>query len=95
MYAVGGDFFTRLANNSPVSALISVFLADGSSSVVLTTNSAFVGFISDVAISQIKVSSYDPVGMMYPAADTLYFGVPTPGAVALLGLAGLISRRRR
>jgi hypothetical protein len=33
---------------------------------------------------------------VYPSVDNLYFGVvPAPGALALLGAAGLIGLRRR
>ena len=35
---------------------------------------------------------------VYVSADNMYFGVtaiPAPGAAALLGLAALVSRRRR
>ena len=30
-----------------------------------------------------------------PSVNNLYFGVPAPGAIALLGAAGLIGFRRR
>jgi hypothetical protein len=36
-----------------------------------------------------------PAGVNYIAVDNLYFGVPSPGAFALLGVAGLIGGRRR
>ena len=33
---------------------------------------------------------------VYATIDNMYFGVvPAPGALALLGLAGLVSRKRR
>jgi len=35
-------------------------------------------------------------GVNFATVDNLYFGVvPAPGAVALIGLAALVSRRRR
>ncbi|MDG2291185.1 MAG: MYXO-CTERM domain-containing protein, partial [Phycisphaerales bacterium] len=34
-------------------------------------------------------------GLVEWSADGVTFGVPTPGALALLGLAGFVRRRRR
>jgi MYXO-CTERM domain-containing protein len=32
---------------------------------------------------------------VYPTFDNMSVAVPAPGAIALLGLAGLVGRRRR
>ena len=75
-------------------------LADGSSQVGSAGNAAsFVGFISDgAAISSIVVSATKSGSDVWVTADNLYFGVtavPAPGVAALLGVAALVSRRRR
>lgn len=98
VFAVGGNFFSRDAGFNVIPALVGVSFADGSSSVqYVTSETGFSGFISDVAITQLMVSVYPvPAGVNYAAVNNLYFGVvPAPGAAALLGLAALISRRRR
>ncbi len=98
VFAVGGNFFSRDAGFNVVPALVGVFFADGTSSVqYVSTENGFSGFISSVAITQLMVEAYpSPAGVNFAAADNLYFGVvPAPGAAALLGLAALVSRRRR
>lgn len=98
VFAVGGNFFSRDAGFNVVPALVGVFFADGTSSVqYVSTENGFSGFISSVAITQLMVQVYPvPAGVNFAAADNLYFGVvPAPGAAALLGLAALVSRRRR
>ena len=98
VFAVGGNFFSRDAGFNVIPALVGVFFADGSSSVqYVTSQTGFSGFISDVAITQLMVQVYPvPAGVNYAAVSNLYFGVvPAPGAAALIGLAALVSRRRR
>jgi len=98
VFAVGGNFFSRDAGFNVVPALVGVFFADGTSSVqYVSTENGFSGFISSVAITQLMVQVYPvPAGVNFAAADNLYFGVvPAPGAAALIGLAALVSRRRR
>jgi len=82
------------------SAFVSCVLVSGfiaSSATAVSTENGFSGFISSVAITQLMVEVYpSPAGVNFAAADNLYFGVvPAPGAAALLGLAALVSRRRR
>ena len=98
VFAVGGNFFSRDAGFNVIPALVGVSFVDGSSSQQYVTSlTGFSGFISDVAITQLMVSVYPvPAGVNYAAVNNLYFGVvPAPGAAALLGLAALVSRRRR
>ena len=98
--AVGGNFFSRDASFNLITALVGIFFEDGSSSIqFVTSTSGFSGFISNgLAISSLTVSVYAAaVGVNFAAVDNLYFGVPVPApsAIALLGLAGLVGRRRR
>lgn len=98
VFAVAGNFFSRDAGFNIIPAFVGVFLADGTSSLkYVTSQGGFSGFISNIAITQLVVSvAAQSTGVNYPAVNNLYFGVvPAPGAAALLGLAALVSRRRR
>ena len=98
---VAGNFFATDASFAILPAIIGVQLADGSAYVGYAASAAdFVGFYSTgAAISSISVSVAGnlPAGTNFATVDNLYFAVPAPGAVALIGLAGLIggSRKRR
>ncbi len=95
--AVGGNFFATDAIFNVLPAVVVVLLDDGTSYVnLMTLESSFVGFISTgAAISSITLSL--PLASdLYPTVDRMLFGVvPAPGAIALLGLAGFVGRRRR
>jgi len=98
--AVGGNIFGTDSGFNAITSKIKVTLADGSSQVASAGNAAsFVGFISDgAAISSIVVSATKTGADVWVTADNLYFGVtavPAPGVAALLGVAALVSRRRR
>ena len=98
---VAGNFFATDASFNILPAIIGVQLADGSAYIGFAASAAdFVGFYSTgAAISSISVSVAGnlPAGTNFATVDNLYFAVPAPGAVALIGLAGLIggSRKRR
>jgi hypothetical protein len=97
--SVGANIFGTEYIVNIVSAKITVTLADGSSYIARSNGPAdFVGFISNgAAISSLTMNAVGS-GNVYVSADNMYFGVtaiPAPGAAALLGLAALISRRRR
>ena len=98
---VAGNFFATDASFNILPAIIGVQLADGSAYVGNTTSLAdFVGFYSTGAsISTISITVVGnlPAGTNFATVNNLYFAVPAPGAVALIGLAGLIggSRKRR
>ena len=98
---VAGNFFATDANFNILPAIIGVQLADGSAYVGYAASAAdFVGFYSTgAAISSISVSVAGnlPAGTNFATVNNLYFAVPAPGAVALIGVAGLIggSRKRR
>jgi len=97
---VAGNFFATDASFGILPAIIGVTLADGSAYVGYAATAAdFVGFYSTgAAISSISVSVAGnlPAGTNFATVDNLYFAVvPAPGAVALLGLAGLVSGARK
>lgn len=99
---VAGNFFGTNQAFGVVPAIIGVQLGDGSSYVGYATSAAdFVGFYSTgAAIASISVSVANVAGTnpIYATVDNLYFAVvPAPGAIALLGVAGLVSgvRKRR
>lgn len=102
--AAGGVFFATLAdwNLPPVdSSSFSVQLADGTAFEGVTgAVPGFTGFISDAAdISSISIRVADlsgfKTGGLFPVASSLYFAVPAPGALALLGALGLVGTRAR
>jgi hypothetical protein len=96
---VAGNFFATDAAFNVLPAIIGVQLADGSSYIGYATTAAdFVGFYSTgAAISSISVSVAGnlPAGTNFATVDNLYFAVPAPGAIALLGVAGLVSGARK
>ncbi len=98
---VAGNFFSTDASFNIIPAIIGVQLADGSAYVGNATSlSDFVGFYStgaSISSISITVAGNLPAGTNFATVDNLYFAVPAPGAVALIGLAGLIggSRKRR
>ena len=100
--SVGANIFGTDSNFNIVAARITVTLADGSSYIASTSvPTDFVGFISNgAAISSLTMNAVGAPGSnVYVTADNMYFGVvgvvPAPGAVALIGLAGLVASRRR
>jgi hypothetical protein len=98
VYAVGGNFFLTDINFGFLPGLVQVELADGSSYIAnIQSANAFSGFVSlGSAISQITISPFGIQPNAYVTATNLCLGVvPAPGAVALLAVAGLASRRRR
>ena len=98
---VAGNFFATDASFGIVPAIIGVTLADGSSYLGYAATAAdFVGFYSTgAAISSISISVAGnlPAGTNFSTVNNLYFAVPAPGAIALIGVAGLIggTRKRR
>jgi hypothetical protein len=97
---IGGNLYGTDINFNVVPSIVQVTLNDGSSYIGFQGASTdFVGFYSTgAAISSISISAMPGMpggGDVYPTANNLYFAaVPAPGAIALLGLAGLSARRR-
>ncbi len=100
VFAVGGNFWATDISVFPTGTDINIALSDGTNvSYTSTGPSDFRGFISNVAISSISIDAPDDLsGTPYWATmDNLTVGqaVPTPGAIAVLGAAGLAGFRRR
>ena len=98
--AVGGNFFGVDAEFANAAVFFSVLLSDGTSyEGEASSPASFTGFRSTTAatIASLTINVTKAVGAaaVYPSVDNLYFGVPAPGAVALLGVAGLVGSRRR
>ena len=98
--AVGGNFFGVDAEFANAAVFFSVLLSDGTSyEGEAYSPASFTGFRSTTAatIASLTINVENAVGAaaVYPSVDNLYFGVPAPGAVALLGVAGLVGSRRR
>jgi hypothetical protein len=93
-------FATDTTQNSAPS-IMEVTLSDGSTYIGYSTSiNDFLGFYSTgAAITGLTISATQAPGgpvVVYPTVDTMYFAtIPAPGAIALLGLAGLVARRRR
>jgi hypothetical protein len=97
---VAGNFFGTDNDFNNAAVLYAVTLSDGSGYTGIATGPAdFTGFWSTTAATistiQVAVSNIAGGSDVYPTVDNLYFAVPSPGAAALVGLAGLVSRRRR
>ena len=96
---VSGNFFATDMSFNVLPAIIGVTLGDGSSYIGYAASAAdFVGFYSTgAAISSISVSVAGnlPAGTNYATVNNLNFAVvPAPGALALIGVAGLVGARR-
>jgi len=61
--------------------------------LVLTTKE--FNKLGDVLVAPITVASPLPGASVFASIDNLYLAVPSPGAAALVGLAGLLAKRRR
>jgi hypothetical protein len=96
---VAGNFYGTDINFNVVPTIVQVTLNDGSSYIGFqNAPTDFVGFYSTgAAISSVTISGQSPTGSgdVYPTANNLYFAVvPTPGALALLAVAGVAGKRR-
>lgn len=97
--AVAGNIFGSDPNFNIVPTIVNVTLSDGTSYEGFTTSASdFIGFYSTTAnIFSLSITVADPAssGAIFSTIDNLYLAVPAPGAAALIGLAGLATRRRR
>jgi len=97
---VGGHFFATLWDFTVVPSTVLIGLSDGSGFIgTIDTSNQFTGFWSTgLSITSISIGVADgPAGGdIYASAGSLSFAiVPAPGAIALIGLAGLVGGRRR
>jgi MYXO-CTERM domain-containing protein len=99
VYAVGGDFFNQKPDGTVKPSTMKIRLSDGTTFVrTVSDMTTFSGFVSDgVSISSMEVSHTGTLANgTYVASSGFNVGaVPAPGAMALVGLAGFIARRRR
>ena len=97
--AVAGNIFGSRADHTILPSFVNVTLSDGTSWDAITNDvNDFVGFYSSTAnITSLTIFAADLNGSepVFATINNLYLGVPAPGAAALLGLAGLATRRRR
>ncbi len=100
--AVAGNFFATDINFGAVPALFRVTLSDGTGYEGFADDgSDFTGFFSTsgatITSLTIRVTPLQGEPNLYPTVNNLYFGIPAPGAIALLSFAGLLgfgTRRR-
>jgi hypothetical protein len=97
--AVGGNFWATNISVQPVAAQVAVTLSDGQTVTFNSTSAAdFRGFTSGVTITSLTIDAIDPIsGPAWSTLDNLTVGrvIPAPGAMAVLGLGGLLAARRR
>jgi len=97
VFAVGGNFFNTNVDFSTGPGLVKV-VAGGVSFILSSSPSSFAGFVSTSgSISSISIVPFGGAAAgKYASTNSLSIGIiPAPGAVALLGIAGLSVRRRR
>jgi uncharacterized protein (TIGR03382 family) len=91
---VGGRFFATDFAFAVQPTFLNITLSDGSGFIgSINSATAFTGFYSTGALITSITIAVD--SGEYATADTLSIVIPAPGAVALLGAAGLVGRRRR
>jgi len=103
LHGFGGDFGFRDADGKRVAGTIELTLSTGDSLVhEISAGNPFAGFWTldpSVTITGMSLRPLGTAGENYRATvDQLYFGfagVPAPGAVALLGMAGAVASRNR
>ncbi|MFM8639121.1 MAG: hypothetical protein ACKOEL_00580 [Planctomycetota bacterium] len=100
--AVAGNFFGTYNNFGIAEVYFAVPQRNGTTyEGYANSREDFTGFRSTTSetISHITITVQNATGSqdVFPSVDNLYFGVPVPapGAIALLGAAGLIGYRRR
>jgi len=97
VFAIGGNFFNTNFDFSTGPGLVKV-VAGGVNFILPSSPSSFAGFVSTSgSISSISILPFGGAAAgTFPSTNSLLIGVvPAPGAVALLGVAGLLARRRR
>ncbi len=93
---IAGNIYGTDSKWVAVPAIIMVTLSDSTTYVGYSNGPAdFIGFYSTGStISSISIMASGS-GVTHATVDNLYFAtVPAPGAVALIGMAGVVGRRR-
>ena len=98
---VGADFFYSNSMGEAVAGYVVLALADGTQFVRSVRGmDSFAGFWSDgAAITRMTITPIGPASaanvLVADDMDIGYVPVPTPGAIALIGIAAMAGRRRR
>ncbi|UCD75312.1 MAG: hypothetical protein JSV91_00025 [Phycisphaerales bacterium] len=96
-FSVGGWFFASdisgyfVPGRQVIIELSNGFMYD----FVPASDTDFRGFVSTDELSWIHIDAPDDASYYWSTMDHFYLDSPAPGALALLGLAGLMRRRRR
>lgn len=96
VFAVGGNFFVSDINDAFVAnASVTLNFSDGSTDTFTPSGVAdFRGYVSSTAISSLVMTA--PGAGRFNTVDNLIVSsIPTPGAAAMLGFAGLVAAGRR
>jgi hypothetical protein len=93
---VGGNFFGVAADFTVVPVVFSVSLNGGGGYTGLAVGpSGFTGFSATGASTISSLTVTVNSASAYSAIDSMYFGVPAPGAIALIGAAAMIATNAR
>ena len=104
LHGIGGDFGLRSASGAWMPGRIILTLSSGVKLIHdVNSDNPFAGFwitTPEVTITSLTVMPYgDDANSTSVSINNLYLGfagiVPAPGALALLGVAGIVSGRRR
>jgi len=101
VFGIGADYFFKNGAGEAVGGYVTLALSDGTQFVrTVSSSDTFAGFWSnDAAITRITISPVGPgANLNFLGMDNMDIGfapVPTPGAIALLSLAGYTAGRRR
>lgn len=96
--AIAGNFWASDISFFPTGTNVVINLSDGTNVNFPTTGpNTFRGFTSNVAITSMTIDAPESPSNAWATMDNFYVGavIPAPGAVAMLGLAGLVANRRR
>lgn len=96
--AFGGNFTAGDISGNPIVGTTTIELSNGDSFELDNQDlTSFFGWTGEEAIDSITISADAGAVNAWPALGNFYIGqaVPGPGAMALLGLAGLAGCRRR
>ena len=94
--AIGGWFFAGDIGGYYIPGTVVIEMSDGTHYEFDPVNGTdFRGFTTDEAITWMTIDCPEGAVNAWSTMDHFYVGVPAPGVLALLGLAGLVRSRRR
>jgi len=97
VFAVGGNFFiTNFSDAFVANASVTLTYNDGTTTTFTPTDAnAFNGYVSALPITALVMSAPVGAGRFNTIDNLIVSSIPTPGAAAVLALAGLVAGRRR